>query len=134
MLKKIILLLSLSLWIFCVNFSYGDALDDVLWNSSKAWQYQIVNKKELHVQYKIKKITKLMLKLSIIIWVAVILFGGIRFMMSMWDDSKAKKVRDNLIISIIWFIIAFWAWVILQLILSVWTTLYQSWTTNIKIK
>ncbi len=127
MLKKIILLLSLSLWIFFVNFSYGDALDDVLWNSSEAWQYQIVtaNKNNLQVSKKVHNTAKLLLNITIIIWVAVVLFGGIRFMMSMWDDSKAKKVRDNLIISIIWFIIAFWAWVILQLILSVWTTIVK---------
>jgi len=115
----------LSLWLFSVNFSYWDALDDVLWNNSDAADYQIVNEKELHVQDKVKETTKLLLKLTIIIWVAVVLFGGIRFMLSMWDDSKAKKVRDNLIISIIWFVIIFWAWVILQLILSAWTTVSQ---------
>ena len=124
MFKKIILLFSLSLWILFINFSYADdALDDVLWSSSDAWNYQIVNEKEIHVQDKIKETTKLLLKLTVIIWVAVILFGGIRFMMSMWDDSKAKKVRDGLIISIIGFIVAFWAWVILQLILSAGTTI-----------
>jgi len=124
MIKKIILLFSLSLWLFSINFSYAwDALDDVLWSDSDAWDYQIVNEKELHVQNKIKETAKLLLKLTVIIWVAVVLFGGIRFMLSMWDDSKAKKVRNNLIISILWFIIAFWAWLILQLILSAWATI-----------
>ncbi len=125
MFKKIILLFSLSLWIFFVNFSYGDALDTVLWSGSAAWKYQIVtaDKASLNVKTKVQKTAKLLLNLTVIIWVAVFLFGGIRFMMSMWDDSKAKKIRDNLIISILGFIIAFWAWIILQLILSAGTTI-----------
>ena len=126
MFKKIILLFSLSLWIFFINFSYADdALDDVLWASSDAWKYQIVtaDKANLKVKTKVQKTAELLLNLTVIIWVAVFLFWGIRFMMSMWDDSKAKKIRDNLIISILGFIIAFWAWVILQLILSAGTTI-----------
>lgn len=127
MFKKIILLLSLSLWIFFVNFSYGDALDTVLWWWSPAWNYQIVtaDKNHLQVSTKVHNTAKLLLNITVIIWVAVFLFGGIRFMMSMWDDSKAKKIRDNLIVSILWFIIAFWAWVILPLILSIWNTMVK---------
>ena len=127
MFKKIILLLSLSLWIFFVNFSYGDALDDVLGSSSDAKNYQIVtaDKNHLQVSKKVHNTAKLLLNITVIIWVAVFLFGGIRFMMSMWDDSKAKKIRDNLIVSILWFIIAFWAWVILPLILSIWNTMVK---------
>lgn len=131
MFKKIILLFSLSLWIFFVNFTYAtatttDALDTVLWANPSAKNYQIITKNELKdsdVQGTVQKTTELLLKLTVIIWVAVFLFGGIRFMMSMWDDSKAKKIRDNLIISILGFIIAFWAWIILQLILSAGTTI-----------
>ncbi len=127
MFKKIILLLSLSLWIFFVNFSYGDALDDVLGSGSDAKNYQIVtaDKNSLQVSTKVHNTAKLLLNITVIIWVAVFLFGGIRFMMSMWDDSKAKKIRDNLIVSILWFIIAFWAWVILPLILSIWNTMVK---------
>lgn len=118
------------LWLFGMfsYFSYGDALDDVLWQGSDSSNYQIVNKNldNWKVQDTVKNTTQLMLKISIIIWMAVFLFWGIRFMLSMWDDSKAKKVRDGLIISWIWLIIAFWAWVILQLIISAWTDL-QIW-------
>jgi len=132
--KKLFLLISyFILWIWFINFSYWDALDDVLWSSSKWWNYQIVNEKDLHVSSKIKKTVQLLLKITIILWVIVFLFWWIRFMMSMWDDSKAKKVRDTLIVSIIWFVIAFWAWIILQLILSVWTTVIQ-WTTTKTVK
>jgi len=118
------------LWLFGMfsYFSYWDALDDVLWQDSDSSDYQIVNDKldNWTVKDTVKNTTQLMLKISIIVWMAVFLFWGIRFMLSMWDDSKAKKVRDGLIVSGVWLIIAFWAWVILQLIISAWTDL-QVW-------
>jgi len=64
-----------------------------------------------------------MLKFAVIIWVIVFLIWWIRFLLSFWDDSKAKKARDNLIIAGVWILIAFMSFVILQIILSIWRSI-----------
>jgi len=137
MIKKLFLLFSLSVIPIFHTFAW-DALDDVLGNDSEAWQYQIItDKNEVKSLVKwskwilwskdkdpfVVRLSKFLLRLAVIIWVLVFLIWGIRFLLSMWDDSKAKKVRDNLLIAALWFIIAFSAWVILQLILSIGPTL-----------
>lgn len=116
------------------SFVYADALSDVLWSSSESSDYQIVNKDvdNTKVEWWVQKTSKIMLKLTIMIWTAVFLYGGIRFLLSMWDDSKAKKTRDTLIISAIGFIIAFWAYAILNLMQSVWHTLVNVWVETNK--
>ena len=131
MLKRLILLLTFIFYsMFWCNFVYAwggsSSLDDAF---EKANDYQLVNNsiEDKDVEWWVKKTMKLMLKLTIIIWIAVFLYGGIRFLLSMWDDSKAKKTRDTLIVSAIWFIIAFGAWAILQVILSIWTTIKFWW-------
>ncbi len=116
------------------SFVYADALSDVLWSSSESSDYQIVNKDvdNTKVEWWVQKTSKIMLKLTIMIWTAVFLYGGIRFLLSMWDDSKAKKTRDTLIVSVIGFIIAFWAYAILNLMQSVWHTLVNVWVETNK--
>jgi hypothetical protein len=97
---------------------------------SEAGNYQIVNNK-IDVQWLVSswedsiiiKVSKFMLKLAVIVGVFVFLIWGIRFILSFGDDSKAKKVRDNLMIAVLGFVIAFWAWVILQIILSIWPSI-----------
>jgi hypothetical protein len=123
MIKKAILFIVLIFLSFFSYFSYaGDALDDAFSGSK---DYQIVSKNidSWKVSWWVQKTAKLMLKISIMVWLAVFLYGWIRFFLSMWDDWKAKKVRDSLITAWIWLIIAFWAWGILQVIISIWTTL-----------
>jgi len=124
-LKKIfyVFILWFSSFVYTYNISYADdALDEAFKTSM---DYQLVDKNinDTHVESWFQKTMKIMLKLTVMIWVAVFLYGGIRFLLSMWDDSKAKKVRDNLLVSAIGFVVAFWAWAILQVILSIWTTL-----------
>jgi len=120
MFKKFFLVFSL-FFAWFVNTSLAWSLDDAFETSR---DYQIVeNVNDSSVQTWIQKTMKLMLKLTVIIWIAVFLYGGIRFLLSMWDESKAKKTRDTLIVSAIWLVIAFWAWAILQVILSIWTTI-----------
>ena len=136
-LKKVLFFLSFILVTFSSTYT-EDALDDVLWVNSKASNYQIINQesdvKWLVVSQKwilwsddkpslMIRISKLMLKFAVIIWVFVFLIWGIRFLLSFGDDSKAKKVRDNLLIAVLWFVIAFWAWIILQIILSIWPSI-----------
>jgi len=130
-LKKIILFWSFLLSIF-FSFSYAyaeDALDQVLGVGSEAGNYQVIND-ETEVEEMVSsnnsliiRSSKLMLKFAVIIWVFVFLIWGIRFLLSFGDDSKAKKVRDNLLIAMLWFVIAFWSWVILQVILSIWPSI-----------
>jgi len=137
-LKKLLFFLSFILVSF-FSISYAeDALDQVLGVDSEAGNYQIINDETevrgLVVSQKwilgsedkpslIIRISKLMLKFAVIIWVFVFLIWGIRFLLSFGDDSKAKKVRDNLLIAVLGFVIAFWAWVILQIILSIWPSI-----------
>jgi len=136
MFKKILVILSLVLvWSFSLA---DDALDDVLWSNSDAAAYQIINNKSdvewlvvtkhwilwaKDKQSFIITLAQFLLKVTVILWVIVFMVWWIRFLMSFWDDSKAKKVRDNLIIAMLWFVVAFWAWVILQLVMSIWITL-----------
>jgi len=137
MLKKLLFIASLFIWIFSYSFAW-DALDDVLWSDSEASQYQIItNKNEVKKLVKgskwirwskdhepfIIRLSKFLLKITVMLWIIVFLIWWIRFFLSMGDDSKAKKVRDNLLIAALGFIMAFFAWVILQLILSIWPTL-----------
>ena len=126
MIKSIFISILLFFQVFCINFSFADALDDVFTDSTKnqilTSQSDVSNKK---VKTYITNTTQTMLKFAIIIWVAIFLYGGIRFLLSMWDDAKAKKTRDTLIVSWVWLIIAFWSYVILQFILSIWTTLWN---------
>lgn len=128
MLKKIILIIFLFFQVFLVKFSLIDANDmlDEAFNTSKD-NYQIVTQNISNNQSKVEtyitNTTKTMLKFAVIIWVIVFLYGWIRFLLSMWDDSKAKKTRDTLIVSWIWLIIAFGSYVILELIRSIWHTL-----------
>ena len=128
-LKKLVFFLGFILVSF-FSISYGeDALDQVLGVDSEAGNYQIIND-ETEVKEMVSsnnsliiRASKLMLKFAVIIWVFVFLIWGIRFLLSFGDDSKAKKVRDNLLIAMLWFVIAFWAWVILQIILSIWPSI-----------
>lgn len=137
MIKKILLFVIFIIVPIFHTFAW-DALDDVLGTDSEAWQYQIItNENDVKSLVKwskgilgskdkdpfVVRLSKFLLKLSVIIWILVFLIWGIRFLLSMWDDSKAKKVRDNLFIAVLWFVIAFSAWVILQLILSIGPTL-----------
>ncbi len=140
--KKLLILIGFFLiWLIkLVSFSFAeDALDDVLWVDSDAGNYQIINQKDdvkwLVVSQKgilgskdkpslIVRISKLMLKFAVIIGVIVFLVGWIRFILVFGDDNKALKIRDNLMIAIAWFLIAFGAWVILQLILSIWPSIW----------
>ena len=137
MLKKLFIFLSLFLLLFFYSFA-DDALDDVLGTDSAAWQYQIISSKN-GVSSLVKwskgilwskdkepliiRLAEFWLKLTVMIWVLVFLVGGIRFLLSMWDDSKAKKVRNSLLVAVLWFVIAFFARVILQIIMSIWPTL-----------
>ena len=125
MLKKAILFFVLIASCLFSYFSYAaDALADVYEDAN---DYQIVNDNIKNNSWKVsgwvKKTAELMLKISIMMGLAVFLFGWIRFFLSIWDDSKAKKVRDNLITSWIWLMIAFGAWTILQIIMSIWHTI-----------
>ena len=124
MLKKLALIFTILFSWFFSYFSFADALDDAYENAT---DYQIVDEdisdNSSKVSNWVQDTAKLLLRISIIIWVAVFLYGGIRFLLSMWDDSKAKKVRDSLITAAIGLIIAFGAWTILQLIVSVWKTI-----------
>jgi len=137
MLKKLLFIASLFIWIFSYSFAW-DALDDVLWSYSEASQYQIITDqnevKNLVKSSKwilwskdhkplIVRLAQFLLKVTVMLWIIVFLIWWIRFLLSMGDDSKAKKVRDNLLIAALGFIMAFFAWVILQLILSIWPTL-----------
>ena len=130
-LKKLVVVVGIILFGFMLNFTFAeDALDEVLWVDSEAGNYQIINNKT-DVQWLVSswedsiiiKVSKFMLKLAVIVGVFVFLIWGIRFILSFGDDSKAKKVRDNLMIAILGFVIAFWAWVILQIILSIWPSI-----------
>jgi len=124
MFKNIFISILLFFNVFLINFSFvnADYLDDAFEN---AQNNQIINEeiKEKKVKEYVQNITKTMLKISIIIWVIVFLYGWIRFLLSLGDDTKAKKTRDTLIVSWIWLIISFWSYIILQLILSIWNTL-----------
>jgi len=129
--KKLAVGLGIIMFGFMLNFTFAeDALDEVLGVDSEAGNYQIVNNK-IDVQWLVSswedsiiiKVSKFMLKLAVIVGVFVFLIWGIRFILSFGDDSKAKKVRDNLIIAVLGFVIAFWAWVILQIILSIWPSI-----------
>ena len=126
MLKKLALVFAILFSGFFSYFSFADALEDAY---EDAKNYQIVDKDISNDSWKVstwvQDTAKLLLRISIIVWVAVFLYGGIRFLLSMWDDSKAKKVRDSLITAAIWLIIAFGAWTILQLIASLWLTLRE---------
>ena len=129
--KKLAVGLGIIMFGFMLNFTFAeDALDEVLGVDSEAGNYQIVNNK-IDVQWLVSswedsiiiKVSKFMLKLAVIVGVFVFLIWGIRFILSFGDDSKAKKVRDNLMIAVLGFVIAFWAWVILQIILSIWPSI-----------
>ena len=129
--KKLAVGLGIIMFGFMLNFTFAeDALDEVLGVDSEAGNYQIINNKT-DVQWLVSswedsiiiKVSKFMLKLAVIVGVFVFLIWGIRFILSFGDDSKAKKVRDNLIIAVLGFVIAFWAWVILQIILSIWPSI-----------
>jgi len=122
MIKKLFLLIFMVIVSF-ISFSYADDALDQAFDNAKDYQLVTTKINDTHVESWVHKTTKTMLKLAIMIWVAVFLFGGIRFLTSMWDDSKAKKTRDTLLMSALWLVIAFGAWAILQLILSVWATI-----------
>ena len=126
-LKKLIILFS---FVFNLSFLtfWETLLDEALWVDSDAWNYQIINTGvDLYFTQGesslIVKTSKLMLKFAVIIWVIVFLIWWIRFLLSFWDDSKAKKARDNLIIAGVWILIAFMSFVILQIILSIWRSI-----------
>ncbi len=132
--KVLIIILSLVTSIIWFISLWEDSLDAVLWQWSEAWDYQIINQEQKvndltsnNESSFVTRASKLLLKITVIIGIIVALVWWIRFLLSFWDDSKAKKTRDSLIISIVWFIIAFWSWVILQIILSIWPSIIQ-WT------
>jgi hypothetical protein len=134
MLKKLIKSLLFSLFFSFSSFfnfyhiSYATDHLDTAFENSKDYLIIDENVNDTKVEWWFKKTMKLLLKITIMVWMAVFLYGWIRFLLSMWDDSKAKKTRDTLLTSALWFIIAFWAWAILQLILSTWTTLRVLWS------
>lgn len=129
MFKKIILFIISILcffgFAFVSNTAYANnndnLLDEVLWDDEQ----QIINKNNIQSVDKsiIMKIVEFMLKISVLVWVMVFIYGWIRFMLSLWDDWKAKKIRNTLAVSLLWLIISFWAYIILQIIISTWFTL-----------
>jgi len=129
MLKKLIKTILVSTFIIFSSFfnfattSYADDALDQAFEKSKEHQIITTKLNDSSVESWVQKTMKLLLKITVIIWIAVFLYGWIRFLLSMWDESKAKKTRDTLLVSALWLIIAFWAWAILQLIISIWTTI-----------
>jgi hypothetical protein len=132
-----------SVFMSFVYAEVNDALEDVLWEWSEASQYQVltneddveslvVSKKWLHVLWLKSKdkpsvmirIAQTLLRWAIMLWVLVFVLAWIRFLIALGDVNKAKWIRNSLLTAAMWFIIAFGSWVILQLILSLWPTLW----------
>jgi len=139
--KKIVVLLftfvlflstlsSLSFWAndlldkaFSESKSYDNVVD--IWNTSDAVGNQIFKWwKTLSLKWLksqdpiIVRVWKLLLRITIAVWVTMFLIWWIMFLLSMWDDWKMKKARNNLFLAWVWIVLALASMWIIALINS----------------
>lgn len=113
------------------NVWYCDVMDDAF---GQAENYQILTKKQHELslgaepgskQSLIIKGSKLLIQIAVWLGIFVVLYWGIKFMISMWDETKMKENRDALLLSLLWLILVLSAYFILELMQSIWTEFVQ---------
>lgn len=63
--------------------------------------------------------TNFLLRLVASIWVAMIIYAGIQFVLSLWDAGKMKKARSNISLVVAGIILALSSFLIIVLINSI---------------
>lgn len=69
------------------------------------------------------KFTKFLLRLTVAVWITMFLIWWTMFLLSMWDDWKMKKARNNLIMAWVWIVLALASLWIIELIRSLANTI-----------
>lgn len=64
-------------------------------------------------------ISKFLLRVVAVIWIVVFLRSGIQLALTLWDEGKMKKVKDNLIWAVWWIVLALSSVAIVYIINSV---------------
>lgn len=108
---------------FTESKSYDNVVDiwntsDAVWNQIFKW-WKSLSLKWLKSQDPIiVRAWKLLLRITIAIWVTMFLIWWIMFLLSMWDDWKMKKARNNLFLAWVGIVLALASMSIIALINS----------------
>ncbi len=104
--------------------SYADYLDSAFEESkdhlitSDKWQSEsVLNGGDSSF---IVKGSQLLMQIAVWLGIFVILFGWVKFMLTMWDEGKMKENRDSLFIAIWWLIVVLSSYFILEVMQSIW--------------
>ena len=99
-------------------------------NSNKStckrqWKYEYLHLKAEKEQPMIIKITRFLLILSITLAVTMILYNGMIYIIQTWQWKDSKDLTKNIIYIVIWILVALFSVVIITLIQSIPSTLWD---------
>ena len=78
----------------------------------------------------IVKWSQLLMQIAVWLGIFVVLFWWVKFMLTMWDETKMKENRDSMIMAIIWLIVVLSSYFILEVMQSVGEDYIQKSTTQ----
>lgn len=107
-------------WWFWWFWWWWDYLDSA-YSTSKSYIVDWDGSDVVWSNSMITRFSKFLLWLSTWLWMIMFLYWWIKVLLTDWDAWNFKKVRDNLMITGLWIMMAFWSWVILNLMQSVTT-------------
>ncbi len=65
------------------------------------------------------RLTKFILRLTIVLSVTMVIYSGIRYMTSVWSEESAQKTRQNLLYIVLWILLAMMSYGIIILLQSI---------------
>lgn len=110
---------------FLIN-NFVLAEDNILDNSfSESKSQEYVNSSEQDILGSsdsfLTNIAKFLLNLTVVLGVSMLIIAGIYFLLSLWDESKAKKATKAIVYIILWIVLALSSVAIIYLIKSITT-------------
>ncbi len=119
--KKFLIIL-FSAIIFCgFSFTEGGILDDV-YSTSDDYVAKDIQDSEWFAGF-LSSVADFMLIVAAVLWVTMVLWGGIMLILALWDESKMQKSKKMLAYIVLGIIIALSSYGIIQIIqsITVWT-------------
>ena len=87
-----------------------------IWNSVKTVWNSVVDNGEKSV---IVRVTRLLLVLTIALSVTMILYNGMQYIIETWQGKEWKSLAKNVVLIVVWILIALFSSIIIALIQSV---------------
>lgn len=93
---------------------------DTVWTSVFKWWKKITIWEWISNNYPmLVKISKLLLKITIVIAISMIIITWYKYVLTFWDQWKMKEARDRLYLVWLWIVIALWSVALIFIINSI---------------